>query len=900
MIRRFGRILLLGVVAAAPFTQADHIALERVRLEALPESERVQNGGFEEGDAAPLPKWWAWGEGYEIADGDGRDASRALRCVQKVTTEQHGAGQTIELNQKTARGLVASGWSRAREVDGTPNAGYSVYLDIEYMDSTFLWGQAGYFSTGTHDWEFRRLLIEPVKPIRRVTIYPLFRGHSGTAWFDDFSLVELPETDGVHFFEGVPVRPLQRENSDNTPSDGPSGCLGEDGIALYASAQSSLLVSAGRELGRGGPLIFVRDVAADSDLLAPDRWLGTDLGSITNWEGWIAPLQIDVKVHLRQVRGTLMIQVDTAERTGADRAITVYFAIPLSGAGWTWWEDMRRSIAAENGVYANTLPTGAGATGRRSRYPLAALTRGDIGIALAMPINDPRHHRLGFDAENGMLYAAFDVGLSTATEKPPGEASFRAFLYAFDGRKGFRGALDMYYILCRESFERRVRDGGLWMAFTDISTVPGWEDFGFAFHEGTNNVPWDAAHDILSFVYTEPMTTWLPLPEDVPRTYEGAMDYLRASAGGDDVEAKRRGAKTLTSSIQGADGRSILSLENAPWCNGAVFALNADPDIPVSREWPLRQADFALDEVQRVIAEHDQPRADGAPPARVDGTYIDSYEFWANSMDFNRDHFGAADLPLVYDTATHRLGVLTVFATFEFQKELARRMREQDRLMMANGVLNQYEFPAAYLDVLGTETNWFPQGRWEPLSDAELCFRRAMSYQRPYCFLLNTHYADLTLELTERYMQRCLFWGMFPGFFSENAATNCYFATPEWYEPARPLFKKYVPLIQRIAAAGWEPVTHAQSRNGCVLIERFGKPEAGPTYFTVLNETDSPVEDEVAIDLAQLHLTDREIDVTEVVNGEPCTVKRDSGRFAIGVSLPAYAGALYEVRKNED
>ena len=51
--------------------------------------------------------------------------------------------------------------------------------------------------------------------------------------------------------------------------------------------------------------------------------------------------------------------------------------------------------------------------------------------------------------------------------------------------------------------------------------------------------------------------------------------------------------------------------------------------------------------------------------------------------------------------------------------------------------------------------------------------------------------------MTERYMQICLFYGMFPGFFSENAATNCYFANPAWYNRDRQLFSRYMPIIRR-------------------------------------------------------------------------------------------------------
>jgi len=159
-----------------------------------------------------------------------------------------------------------------------------------------------------------------------------------------------------------------------------------------------------------------------------------------------------------------------------------------------------------------------------------------------------------------------------------------------------------------------------------------------------------------------------------------------------------------------------------------------------------------------------------------------------------------------------------------------------------------------------------PGGRWQPMTDAELCFRRALSARKPYCFLMNTHYADFTLELTERYMQRALAYGMFPGFFSENASTDCYFTKPEWYEPARPLFKKYIPLIRTIARAGWQPVTRAASGDPAVLLERFGEPGDGTVYLTALNDSPEPRTAHITVDLAALGW-DTPPRVTEMLSG---------------------------------
>jgi hypothetical protein len=47
---------------------------------------------------------------------------------------------------------------------------------------------------------------------------------------------------------------------------------------------------------------------------------------------------------------------------------------------------------------------------------------------------------------------------------------------------------------------------------------------------------------------------------------------------------------------------------------------------------------------------------------------------------------------------------------------------------------------------------------------------RSMSGAKPYLLLMNTDYDRFTPDLVEKYFQRCLFYGMWPGFFSHNAA----------------------------------------------------------------------------------------------------------------------------------
>ena len=114
----------------------------------------------------------------------------------------------------------------------------------------------------------------------------------------------------------------------------------------------------------------------------------------------------------------------------------------------------------------------------------------------------------------------------------------------------------------------------------------------------------------------------------------------------------------------------------------------------------------------------------------------------------------------------------------------------------------------------------------------ELRYRRAACADKPYCFLMNTDFSKFTHEMVEKYMKRSLVFGMFPGFFSANAASGRYFSNPSLYERDRNLFKRYLPFIQQATAEGWEPVTYAKADDPAIALERYGT-----KYITILNDS---------------------------------------------------------------
>jgi len=673
---------------------------------------------------------------------------------------QRGASQHVQLNQTSPQPIVASAWSKAEGVGGSRDSDYSLYLDLVYADGTPLWGQTASFSVGTHDWERREVVLLPEKPVKSVSVHLLLRRHAGKAWFRAPEFRELKTPAGACLFDGVAVVP-------------------------------KLPVLAGFQ---------VRDVAANTGFVRIDRQaLGLELRSRGNVG-----------------RRATFIDADITDTTGKDRAITLVYARPFGELNWRWLANPRRSepmVAPRE--YMDASRFHAGANGRLSRYPLAAAADPEYGLGLAIDLAYPAFFRIGANAGTRELFLAYDLALTP--EKPT--AHIRLCQFGFDPDWDFRIALARYYELFPESFRCKTPEQGLWMPFGKISQVKGWEDFGFKFKEGNDETQWDDDHGIRTFRYTEPMTWWMRMPKDMPRTLEAALAEAKRLAEKGDPNAKA----LLASGYHDETGRIPARLLDTPWCNGAVWSMNSMPGIQgeftdFKNKWnpTLRERFYG-------------PKRNGD----LDGEYVDSSEgYVTDELDFRRDHFAAADTPLTFSPDSLEPAIFRGLIAFEYTRAIARDVHALGKLMMANGAPTQLPWLCPMLQVMGTETDWNWGGTWHPMSDADLLYRREMCKGKPYCFLMNTDFDKFPPPLVEKYMKRCLAYGMFPGFFSADASTGQYFQRPDLYERDRPLFKKYVPLCKKVAEAGWEPITRARSSDERVYVERFGD-----RLFTLFNDS---------------------------------------------------------------
>jgi len=814
----------------------------------------LDNAGFEAGPPGSADSWNPYGSGYTVDETGGHGGGRALQLANPLSSDIHGAYQVITLDQEAPHPLYFSGWSRAENVTGEQDSNYSIYLDVYYTDGTPLWGQVLSFDTGSHDWQFREGFVVPAKPIAQVYVYCLLRHtHSGTAWFDDLGVhevqAEIATFDSVQVATSPPSPPpYGGQELSLATDDGLALALAADGGAVTGVTLEGVAVQDPERAYASG--FFVRDVAAGSDFIHVGGSLA-QVGDVVTHTGNLPALELDFAATYTATADRITLHAEVADTSDSERALTLYFALPISASGWTWGDDIRTSrlVTGVEELANFRWYAGIGATGYLSKYPWASLDGPAGGIALGVPLSSPRAMRLVHNPATNQFYVAFDLGLSPHT-RLPGQAGIDLVLYRLGSDGGFRSAAQGYYDRFPAAFTRRIppEQEGLWVAFSDLSPIPNVQDFGIGVHElgSLSQVAFDDSAGIFSFRYiAEPWSHWLPIndPAVDPEDYDQVLAYLQAQY----AAGSHRAEATLSSGFFDESGRYLYDSTVAPWCSGvagcAVFTVNPDPDVD-DPSYPLNKAHLEWNQ---------EARETYTTTPGLDGEYVDSFLGQATEMDFRAAHFSAADAPLTFRTADRRIGLPEVFATTEFARWLIGDVHDDlGKWTMANGVLLDLPWGADLFDFMGAETDWLPGGTFVPNSDASLSYRRTLAYQRPYGLLLNTNFDYLTYELVERYFQVCLFYGIYPSMFSHNAATDRYWDDQALYERDRPLFQRYIPLIRDLNVAGWQPVTYATTSDPVVYIEKYG---GWPSlYFTLRNTADVSVTLEITMQADALGL----------------------------------------------
>jgi hypothetical protein len=218
--------------------------------------------------------------------------------------------------------------------------------------------------------------------------------------------------------------------------------------------------------------------------------------------------------------------------------------------------------------------------------------------------------------------------------------------------------------------------------------------------------------------------------------------------------------------------------------------------------------------------------------------------------------------------------------------------------MMLNLFHEASRFHAHNADLMGSEISDLVE------DDTRSRVRRALAGHRIVSNLLQWGWNSPTYishEQMETFIRGQLFWGFYPAVSSAGGmltggTPDRYFHHPDLYERDRPLFQHYIPIIQAISAAGWEPITATMSSSSA-NIERFGDFTRSPVYLTVRGPDGAALAAEVTLNLEGCALPSpwRLLDGYDMHTGTAVTVQRsdDLATLRFDVSLAAGAVGVY-------
>ncbi|MEA3401785.1 MAG: hypothetical protein U9R79_11145 [Armatimonadota bacterium] len=328
-----------------------------------------------------------------------------------------------------------------------------------------------------------------------------------------------------------------------------------------------------------------------------------------------------------------------------------------------------------------------------------------------------------------------------------------------------------------------------------------------------------------------------------------------------------------------------------------VFFIRTDLSADVKPETPMKLLRFCLSPSPYLQRPRSGLPREGAPvppgPATIekyrrmikgipalDGAYIDSVSGWASrELDFRREHFHTVRHSFTYDPHSKRVVAPGKHYTYDFLKELGEALHPQDRWVFTN-IHNTMDTFLLYTvsDVPGIESSITNHERFS--------YIRSASYHKPAVLLNFLNLLGFDERSKHDYHWRmAVLYGLYP-----SIGRRC----DEAYELYGDLYRRFMPSLKRISAAGWEPVTHARMEPAGPAIERFGNSTSG-LFFTIYNEAESDYEGSLTIDARAFGLIRDTLVGCDTTTGSTTPVEQAEGQARVELTLPPGEVAVMQV-----
>jgi len=560
---------------------------------------------------------------------------------------------------------------------------------------------------------------------------------------------------------------------------------------------------------------------------------------------------------------------EVKDLTGRDRALRVRFTLPVRLRGWKWENTAATSRRVEKGkTYPSRkndfLYLGIKEEGfademhdvlpiRVNKLPFSCVSRGDSGLALGLPVHEPRVFLISAD-ENG-YHITFSLGVTPITKKFPSGASFKLILYKADPEWGIRSAADRFHSFFASMYRVRLNKHGHCASMTRAN-VPDKDlkALGYAFQE--NDYQWtngelpknvaDAVerNDLTAFHWRGPWYWFHEAPGDITRDAQLAL--LKAQA-----EGRARGAHGINNQLCGCpDSLSARAAYNSAVINHEgklervffaypsyscwLMPMYMDPDLPKPN-----RATLALDWQFRYRKLWKKKGFRGPR-----GVAYDAFGDFSGlrRLNFRRDHIAVSKVPATFDPESGQICLIKMFGDWSWARRHAKLVHGDGGHIMVNANLEYgMMFCGSYFDVI------FRENSIADNDEERLSVQRMLLGSKPVC-LAGGHWQPQRPAPWAKMAERALLFGMAPGGCKHEEAQ-----------------KRNAPVLRKIASAGWQNIPYARAKGAWV--ERFGK-KAGRLFFAVRNPGSEKLKTTVEVDAGALGLAAGKCEVSELFSGE--------------------------------
>lgn len=584
--------------------------------------------------------------------------------------------------------------------------------------------------------------------------------------------------------------------------------------------------------------------------------------------------RVTVTAHAQLLSNAARVALTVAPAGPESGAAEVTVAVPLGAGEWTWHPDLIRAQPLRVGDrHSWTLSADRTGTLPMSLFPVGAVSSATETIGVVVPptqcaVAEIRAAR--DSAADARLEVIWRVGFAQGRAE-----SLELWLHRGSGAWGARGvyarhlALHPEHFLARGPGRRAIHMG----TAHPPEPLENPRDFGARFFQTEGLERPERLREVAAMAQTRGIVLaqyLLPFADEPTVAEPGAplpsLEEILA------VQARGAGEQGALRALRLAGAESLLRDTNGdplvaevlrpPWRRGAwVVRLPMDlaPDLSGGR------GPATLDLVRQVTANAD---ALGVPRPAVQ---LDNFMMDSDFVLVDAPHVEACRGPLTFSPNTLQPAAPLGENHARWLAALSDAVGTE--ALISGNVLRAGvpQFGVPFLDAFSFECRAAPEpGRGENWAPEELALRRALGVRRPIAALVRalpprgrSWNQETFTAFAEQVWHRCLVFAITPTMVDA-------WERPDAMEALRPLYRRFIPIVERLEAAGWQPLTHAVVEPAGVIAERYGR--EGEVLLALHSPRAGAVDARVRIDWDALGLTPR-AEVQELVRGRTLPVE---------------------------